>query len=326
MTQGSRPSASSPFLLVEGNLGVPHKVAYRLYMTASTFPRLKDLATMDETAITSIIQKTAIVLLVNPAHQTALNLRKHLIQQGRHSAEKELRLVELLVRGVKVCAKESALWAHRRWCLHFLNGSASVHTDAPLISGSLFSTLAQTPLVPFLSPDEGSLEFAVVRQSVTIYPRNYHAWTHWRYTFDIMCALVAQSPMSSELRHSYSKTIFDEFKELDKWIGAHTSDTSAVHHLLTSLPSMWNLVSSKSLSANICETLGRECTPSKLAGEAWHMLSDFLPYRETSWLYLRSLLGYLSKEERTLYLERMLSLDVPWKTHRKRLLASFSMC
>lgn len=320
------PSASFPFLLVDGNLGVPHRVAYRLYLTASSFPRFKEFTIMDEKGMASVVQKTAIVLLINPAHQTALNIRKHLIGQGRCPVDNELRLIDLLVRGVKVCAKESALWAHRRWCLHFLYGPVSNHTSNTSTLAAPFPTLAQTPLTPFLPPEAASREFSVVRQAVTLYPRSYHAWSHWRYSFDICCALVSSSSASNELRHAYSQVILGEFKELNKWIGTHTSDTSAVHHLVTSLPTIWSLTSSNTFSADVCQSLREESASSKLAGEAWHLLSTFLPYRETGWIYLEFLLGYLTTEERAMYLERMLSLHVPWDKRRKRFGLVYHVC
>ena len=303
----STPSSSFPFLLVEGNLGVPHKVAHRLYVDATNFPRREEACSWDEGKVSSILQKTAIILIVNPAHQTALNTRKHLIGQGRLAADKELKFVELLLRGIKACAKESALWTHRRWCLHYIHGPVSDHTDT-----TRAPSLAQSPLAPFLPANSVPREFAIVKAAVTIYPRSYHAWVHWRYVFDLSCALVASASIPVEERQAYSKIVVDEFRDLRNWIETHTTDTSAVHHLVTSLPSVWDLASSSSVNPNVREAMGAESSPSQLAKEAWRLLSAFQPHREASWIYLRSLLVSLSPEERSIYSQRMSNLDVPW--------------
>jgi protein prenyltransferase alpha subunit repeat containing protein 1 len=286
---------------------VPHKVAHRLYIDAANFPRREEACAWDEAEVSTVLQKTAIILIVNPAHQTALNTRKTLINQRRYAADKELRFAELLLRGIKACAKESALWTHRRWCLHYIHGPISDHTDT-----AHTPSLAQSPLAPFLPPEAVPCEFATVKEAVTIYPRSYHAWAHWRYVFDLSCALIASTSAPIEERQAYSKVVVEEFRGLRKWIETHTTDTSAVHHLVTSLPSLWGLTSSNSVSSDARESMATESSPSKLAKEAWCLLSAFQPHRETNWIYLRSLLVFLPAEERRVYSERMSNLDVPW--------------
>ncbi|KAF6760233.1 hypothetical protein DFP72DRAFT_883594 [Ephemerocybe angulata] len=315
---GCEPSITSPLLLVEWNLGVPQKVLYRLYLASANFSHINSVAIPHaKTVVETTLQKTTCILIVNPAHQTALNTRKNLIADGNLDARKELRFVELLLVGVKACAKESALWAHRRWCLSRLHGFAYEHFDsrAKLPSSALppFSDLTQSVSSPFLPSDAIRTEFATVRQAFTLYPRNYHAWTHWHQTFDLCCAIIGELSM----------IVLEEIRGLRKWIDAHITDFSAVHHLVTSLPKVRELLSSQLFSPEVCELLETESSPSELAKQSWGLLSSFLPHKETQWLFLVSILPSLPPLEQEGYIQRMLDLDVPWEMHRKHFVATY---
>ena len=52
------PSASFPFLLQEGNLGLPQAVLHRLYLASVAFPRVKSTSQLDDQEIDRILKQT----------------------------------------------------------------------------------------------------------------------------------------------------------------------------------------------------------------------------------------------------------------------------
>ena len=91
---------SSPFLLVEGNLGVPERLLYKLYLKSiKEFATLRDFlrnpSSVDATVGQRLLVCTAVIILANPAHDTALNARKRLILSHHWSLDKEWNPIPL---------------------------------------------------------------------------------------------------------------------------------------------------------------------------------------------------------------------------------------
>ena len=126
----STSAEHAPFLFVESNLGVPQKVLYKAYVAAvpwfskakRALKVLKPTASGGHISTSSaedLRYSSSVLLLANPAHQTALNARKSLVQHGLLDAALELRFTAALLH-VRTCAKQSLLWHHRRWLLRRL--------------------------------------------------------------------------------------------------------------------------------------------------------------------------------------------------------------
>ncbi|RPD52751.1 hypothetical protein L227DRAFT_658671 [Lentinus tigrinus ALCF2SS1-6] len=118
--------AHAPFLSLDRNLGVPQKAAYRAYLEAvSRFrgvrqrllhPRSLRGQPVSDRNIAEAAASSSVLLLVNPAHQCALNARKRLVELGSLDAAHELAFMGALLT-LREGAKQSILWQHRRWLL-----------------------------------------------------------------------------------------------------------------------------------------------------------------------------------------------------------------
>lgn len=180
-----------PFLLVDGHLGVPKTLMYRLYLTAAS------QHSKHSTISPWLVACTSIIILANPAHQTALNARKRCIQLQVLDANIELGIVAAMVTGIKDCAKQSIIWEHRRWILRHLYLGQHIPVDSL------------------------QKELDLITRAAELYPRNYFAWNHWQYIM--------------ELLHSSDNLLLlrGEFDRTTRWIELHIADYSATHHLCT---------------------------------------------------------------------------------------------
>ena len=204
-----------PFLFAEGNLGVPQKVLYPAYVVAvRAYFGLRNEARNSTPSLwrSNLLDcLTRVILLTNPAHQTALNSRKKLVQNHAIDPRWELDFSAGLL-SCRECAKESILWHHRRWLLHVIH-ETPIAAGADTIPGSI-------------SPDTLETEFACVSTACHLYPRNYHAWAHRRFCVDMLVAsLKSDVPQSSSpLTKEYQSTL--------KWVEAHVSDYSAMNYAI----------------------------------------------------------------------------------------------
>ncbi|KAF7428708.1 hypothetical protein PC9H_007937 [Pleurotus ostreatus] len=90
------PNSTTPFLLVDGHLGVLQKLLYKLYVTAQTIFYSIRREQRTPTIYSDLVDITAVILLANPAHQTALHERKKLVEARVIRADDELELLGLL--------------------------------------------------------------------------------------------------------------------------------------------------------------------------------------------------------------------------------------
>ena len=254
-----------PFLFVEGNLGVPQKVLYKAYMVAvraysglhnesrKSAPSLQQSHLLD--------RFTRVVLLANPAHQTALNSRKKLVQRNIVQPQWELGFSSSLL-SCRECAKESIIWHHRRWLLHMIyEDSATVGTDS----------IPET-----VSIDVLEAELDCVSTACHLYPRNYHAWTHRRFCTKALAISVHPEALS------ISNVLVKEYQWTLKWIESHISDYSAINHVIN-LEKM---------------LLGGEPANTHLSTKAHAaLLLRSYPDRESLWMYLRGSVAHEDEQE-----------------------------
>ena len=245
-----------PFLFVEGNLGVPQKVLYTVYLVAvrgyfglrnesrkpAPSPQQSD----------RLDRLTRVVLLANPAHQTALNSRKRLVRNHAVDPRWELNFSASLL-SCRECAKESILWHHRRWLL------GVIHAVSP--------TAGADSIPETVPPDALEAELVCASAACHVYPRNYHAWAHRGFCAKVL--VVSEQPEIS----SNSSALAKEYQRTLKWIESHISDYSAMNHA-TSLEKM---------------LLGGNTTEGCLTtNEHATLLLRSYPDCESLWMYLRS--------------------------------------
>lgn len=207
---------------------------------------------------------TRVVLLANPAHQTALNSRKKLVQNQVVDPNWELNLSTSLL-SCRECAKESILWHHRRWLLHVIHE---------------VSTTADSDNIPeVIPPDALEAEFACASTACHLYPRNYHAWSHRRFCVEALVASLQSGVPST------SGLLVKEYRRTLEWIESHISDYSAMNYAI-----------------NFEKTVPDEgptegCLPTKTREHAKSLIRSY-PDHESLWTYLRGSVTLEGEDEK----------------------------
>ncbi|KAJ7928456.1 hypothetical protein B0H13DRAFT_1967357 [Mycena leptocephala] len=200
--------------IIPGGIEPWLKILYQLYLSA--------LEILHSESVTSQLDASSVIILANPAHQTALNVRKRLIQSGALSAHAELRFSARLLPSSRPCSKESIQWAHRRWIFNFLYPRGQSDFGSPVLGW----TCGGPSEVPEIPPDAIENEFALISSCCETYPRNYHAWSHHHFVVQcIYVSLRGSHPADSP----YLALFTAEFLKLRRWIETHVSDHSAIH-------------------------------------------------------------------------------------------------
>jgi len=217
-----------PFLLMDGHLGIPQKLLYAIHMLSSReFPTHRRAFLSSGAVTTGLITSTTLLIVANPAHQTAFNVRKKLIGLGELLAPRDLDLTAALLAGSKESAKSSIVWDHRRWIFRRLHPP----TNSPIISESQTSRapeLLENSLLAKLPIGVVDRELQLIARCCELYPRNYHAWTHW--TFCMQSVLLTA-------RGRYDDIVRSEYQRLLQWVDRHVSDYSAMHCVFA----MWTM-------------------------------------------------------------------------------------
>ncbi|KAG6837065.1 hypothetical protein H0H93_015333 [Arthromyces matolae] len=283
---GQQPTSDFPFLLLDGNLGIPKKILYKLYLSAiALFTSSKSVPELCRVA-------TCTILLANPAHQTALNARKRLVLIGMLDPGTELLYVETLFHGSSTCAKESILWHHRRWLLSLVyEGRLRLGADA---SSRKWTTSSDLYPLPHIPPEVIDREFQIIRSACASYPRNYHAWAHWHFMTDIVytALLTHEGPRDS----AYFLVLTQELHALRCWLDKHVSDHSCVFRLV-SLDKLFGELETKNLPM-------RDATSRSLMEHA-HSLVTSYPSHESLWIYLRDAAATISVSDKQLLMKEI---------------------
>ncbi|KAI8619720.1 hypothetical protein BC830DRAFT_1102770 [Chytriomyces sp. MP71] len=150
----------APFVLVEGNLGVPANWIEPLcHLSHSIYFRLKDLDIADTTKSVDRADLTLasmLLLLMNPEIYSAWNTRKRLLVARTLSLTEELAFVDLVLTKHP---KRPSAWTHRAWLLARWERNFEDNARAH--------------------------ELDVCDKAARRYRMNYHAWTHrWKVTQD----------------------------------------------------------------------------------------------------------------------------------------------
>jgi protein prenyltransferase alpha subunit repeat containing protein 1 len=256
-----------PFVLEDGHLGVPQKVLYELYTAAVSLYK-------------EHISVSSVVLLANPAHQTALNTRKKLVACGSLDPRKELNLFALFIRGFKECGKQSIIWDHRRWIF----GHQYEAIRPPMFAGWFASEGASSlPMMPLGALEE---ECQLVKHACEVYPRNYHAWSHYHWIMNVIIVAANRGPEpGGESVQDYHRFFRREMTSLQEWIARHVSDYSAVHLLCTL--AVLDRGGPTRLVEGIVDDIRKHAVD----------LVVLYPAHETLWLYLRGALALSTADD-----------------------------
>ena len=272
----------SPFLFTENNLGVPENELHRSYLFALHIfaTARRDSASAlhipggPPNSMTAAIQDTiyssAILVFMNPAHQTALNARKRLIERKLIDAGQELKFTAALL-SCRQCCKQGELWHHRRWLLQRIY---PIQRSVDTTSG---------PKDFYLTSDDLSVEMNLVARACELYPRNYFGWTHRTICIQSALTPITHPITPDEITEILSKEVFS----VTRWIESHISDYSGVHHL-RNLARLANDTENALLSDDLQSLflpIGRIAA-----------LIRAFPEHETLWLYLR---GFWVEDEVT---------------------------
>jgi protein prenyltransferase alpha subunit repeat containing protein 1 len=208
---------------------------------------------------------SSLVLLVNPAHQTALNRRKDLVLSGYLSnADDELRITAVL-QSIPDGAKSSILWHHRRWVLNHLH---------PLVSNA--HTAPDSLSCVSLSLHQFATELEVASIACETYPRNYHAWLH---KCKVIEALAVSCKTSTNTKsEAFFRTIEDSGV---KHVGIHIKDYSSMHYICRVFDTTMKCGLKEQSRSD--ETKERSYRPVEHAKE----LLVVYPTYESLWYYLR---------------------------------------
>jgi protein prenyltransferase alpha subunit repeat containing protein 1 len=252
------------------------------------------------------IAATCVILILNPAHQTVINGRKRLIQAGHLDSVKELRFMELLLRGLIDCAKQSIIWDHRRWCLKLIHGTlgSSVHQHPPL---EHWASAEEARLLPKLDLEDIRREIAIVYHTCETYPRNYHAWNHWHWLIDITLSSIYQDEYQQQ---GFSRLLVDAYFELRRWTDCHPSDYTAMHQLSQCQRILDHL--------HTTEVFTQDLASSSLVEHCLSLLTAF-PTHESLWIHLRVVLGN-SKEEVRLKIVQEVRMNFSWNIYAAKII------
>ena len=264
------------FLLMEGNLGIPQKILYRAYLEAA--PAFKQaLNVLSESSVTpsgfidsshaaALAESTAVLLVLNPGHQSAWNSRKRLVECGYIDLTRELSLTTALLT-VRECAKHSILWHHRRWLLRrlYLPHTILSHAQDEIITDE--DSLQSLDI----STSRFRAEFDACMLAATTYERNYFAWTHRTRCLDALTSLLHNTATRTQ---ELLELLHEEKINVTLWIDRHVADYTAMqyHCRLASL----------ALALNPPPSLTSTATY-----EHAKSLVEAYPEHESLWYYLR---------------------------------------
>jgi protein prenyltransferase alpha subunit repeat containing protein 1 len=222
--EGSETNNTAPFLFIENHLGVPSEVLHRCYVAAlAIFANAKkDAFRSPGRNVGDLAASAGVILLANPAHMTALNARKRLIQRQLLGLNKELQFTAALLSSHNG-ANQSSLWHHRQWLLRRIYNRESLLPD--MLCGIPLGTIT-------MSQQTIKNELLIISQACEIYPRNYFAWAHRHFCMQSVILSVKLGISG------FAPIISDEIFTMRRWIEQHISDSSAVHHLVTLVESI----------------------------------------------------------------------------------------
>lgn len=235
------PNPHKYFVLAEGNLGVPQKILGKAYLEATKFAKharaaLRTHAGSDELAIVhargELSWASSVLLLLNPGHQTAWNIRKQLVSYGVLQRHRELEFTTALLT-VRDCAKTSMLWHHRRWLLCRTFPSTPPALLPPSAQPSYAPGEEEELLKGLPIPvDALQREFAACTTACGTYERNYFAWLHRFRCFEVLYSklYLCLAASDTSIMQGMINLVREEAAWTTHWIDRHVSDYTAMQY------------------------------------------------------------------------------------------------
>eukprot|EP00741_Cyanophora_paradoxa_P010022 tig00000157_g9708.t1 len=247
------PQGDPPLVVENHKLGVAPWFIPVLYVQArkafaEALPSLRERVRAgerpDQELARRLLSCTRGVLLVNADHGTAWNARKRALEAGAQAPAAELAFLDLLFTKH---TKSAEAWAHRRWLLQrfFCGGGAG----PPGAGGGVA-----------LSVETFRHEAEVCGRVGSLYPKNYHAWTHRGWALE-RAAVAEPAAAAGELAGT------------EAWAGRSPGDYSGWHYRQRAL------------------LLAPGCPACRLAAEVGFLeqVTEWYPAKESLWLHRRFL-------------------------------------
>ncbi|EJT98966.1 protein prenylyltransferase [Dacryopinax primogenitus] len=265
---------NSPFFLVEGHLGIPQKQLYGAYLSAlHFFPSFRQ-SIVDALDSTDVALATSVILLANPDHNSAWNIRKKFLLSGALQMNKELEVVRL-IGTIPKNSRASLLWHHWRWVMEHL---------FPVAASKTLSRSSDLEWAVELPPDICERDLEIVHRAVATYPRNYHAWAHRALVQRHILAHCKNDPDGA-----WNSILREEYGRMTTWLESHVSDYSAAQYLVQM---QWSMQKLELPLPNIARD--PNSLPGSGAVEYFMALLRRFPERETLWLAVK---GHLVQPE-----------------------------
>lgn len=264
---------SYPFTILEGDkLVIPQKPLYAAYLhAAKALAKLPRTSTAGQTlepsdgSWRSIDRISKVIVLQNPEHTQALNLRKRAIHASasREAVEAELHFTALIL-GIPANAKMSSLWHQRRWLLSLLYGTAEHGIPSATSSARHIFRMKADINLP---QDVLEREIALVAQAAKLYPRNYQAWAYRGWLLKCQEASALAGTEERRLAEAY---VAKELTLLTSHLRLNATDHTAMVYVT-------DLLQSSLATAQDWKRMQK--VGLDLAGR--------YPHREMPWLFIR---------------------------------------
>ncbi|KAF3765833.1 protein prenylyltransferase [Cryphonectria parasitica EP155] len=268
----SHPLEPGTFLVQDGNaLGISKLGLVQAFFTARTMLQGHHSSQETTLAAEQLLSVTSVMLLMDPEHLTAANVRKKLIQaEGLRNGEaRQLAMIRkdrfyidsLLTSRLHRHTKSPTLWSHRRWLVETARGRGS--------------------------PPEVVRDLKrIVMIAGERHPKNYYAWCHARWLTDLSLALSPQHPAENG---SLLSTLVAATKS---WCFRNHTDISG-----------WSYLSFLLTRLNDTERVS-------VFKEAVNLCASFRWVNESTWVFLRTLAasGSMGNDEMALFHDTMSSL------------------
>lgn len=253
-----------PFAILEGDkLVIPQKPLYAAYVYAcKSLARVCSGPSYRAQVSTRSDHLTKVILIQNPEHAKALNMRKRLVLRDAtpRAISAELYYTSLVL-GIAANAKMSPLWHHRRWLLSLLYSTTSIIPQEFLKARTRHIWRIKADLA--LPEDVVKREIALVDQAAKRYPRNYQAWAYKSW----LLRCINAGP-----QHDYIAFAKAELQATTAHLRLNPTDHTAMVYVATVLQSRYS----------------REDNALDMHKVALDLAQRY-PHREMPWLFLRFL-------------------------------------
>ena len=228
---------------------------------------------------------SAVLIVVNPGHNTAWNVRKTLTLSGSRDIDKEISFTTALLT-IRECAKQSLLWHHRRWLLRRRYPALDMREFPSIGTFSIPNfphTLDEDTLRCTDMPlDALDAEFSACTLACSTYERNYFGWLHRFRCLDALAAKihVAQSVADNTQISRLLELLREESGRSFRWVDQHVSDYTAMQY-------QCRIDSVLQYFSPLFAQIKNPTTSSMNTFDHAESLLKAYPNHEALWLYLR---------------------------------------